>query len=1050
MVTGAPARDHAGRRRRSPSGSRSRSPRAASWRSARPPPGMRTYLLVSGGLDVPQVLGLVGDLRPRQDRRDHRRPAAAGRPAARSAPPPASRRARRPRPTARTSPAPGRSARSRARTRRRSSSRRATSPSSTPPPGRSTSTRPARASGSSAPSPPGRGPTAARRACTRRTSTTPRTRSARSTTPATCRSCSARTARRSAGSPARRRSRSASCGSWASCAPATPCGSCRSTRPRRTRCARARRRSPAGDAERPRRRRHPGPRSDADDATVTYRRSGDDNLLVEYGAMTLDLASRMRVHALAQQVQDRVDHDGLRGIVDLTPGHPLAAAARRPGPRCRCARRSTWSARSRTRCPPTTDLVVPSRTVHLPLSWDDPATREAIERYMAGVRDDAPWCPWNIEFIRRINGLALGRRRLPDRVRRVVPGHGPGRRVPGRPGRHPAGPAAPAGHHEVQPGPHLDPAERGRHRRRLPVHLRHGGPGRLPVRRPHHPGLGHPRAAQAVRAGHPLAAAVLRHDPLVPGRRGRAAGHARRHGRRAPRRRHRRRARSRSPSTSSSWPTTPPSIDAFRAQQAGAFGAERDAWAAAGEFDRVAEPDAPAPAADTEVPDGCEGVEAPFVATVFRVDVRPGDVVERGQQLLALEAMKMEAPVTATVGGTVRRHRRDPGRPGRPRPGAGHRRTGGGDDRGVSQARAQERCRGGRPASRRASNPPGISRRRGRRRPGRAAVTAARPSSSPPRRTAGATPSAAARASAEPASRRRCPGRRPHHPRRRAARAGGRSGAPRRRGRRRRARPGGVRSRLVAPRVTAIAAGDSGVASADAGRDGRPTLRDAPARAAVVGVPAVRTCDVRRRSPPRSSVSARRVASARRAATLRSPSRAGSARTDRCTAVRDAASIGDEVGGVLDPAGDRQWAAPSQLAATAQPRWWTRCRWCGTPAPVADPDEPRVSLAQVRDTDASVRPHGRSLAEHPARRRSMSAAPGVRGRDPSTTQVSRHPERGRRAPVRPWCRRPARRPGAATGCSSTGARPVARSFRCTSAGPVGARGAEVPRRDAPS
>ena len=37
--------------------------------------------------------------------------------------------------------------------------------------------------------------------------------------------------------------------------------------------------------------------------------------------------------------------------------------------------------------------------------WDDPATREAIQRYMHGVRADAPWCPWNIEFIRRINGL---------------------------------------------------------------------------------------------------------------------------------------------------------------------------------------------------------------------------------------------------------------------------------------------------------------------------------------------------------------------------------------------------------------------------------------------------------------------------------------------------------------------------------------------------------------------------------------------------------------------------------------------------------------------
>ena len=49
--------------------------------------------------------------------------------------------------------------------------------------------------------------------------------------------------------------------------------------------------------------------------------------------------------------------------------------------------------------------MVSSRTVRLPLSWDDPATHEAIQRYMHGVRSDAPWCPWNIEFIRRINGL---------------------------------------------------------------------------------------------------------------------------------------------------------------------------------------------------------------------------------------------------------------------------------------------------------------------------------------------------------------------------------------------------------------------------------------------------------------------------------------------------------------------------------------------------------------------------------------------------------------------------------------------------------------------
>ena len=51
------------------------------------------------------------------------------------------------------------------------------------------------------------------------------------------------------------------------------------------------------------------------------------------------------------------------------------------------------------------DLEVPSRIVHLPLSWDDEACRLAIEKYMQSVRKDAPWCPSNIEFIRRINGL---------------------------------------------------------------------------------------------------------------------------------------------------------------------------------------------------------------------------------------------------------------------------------------------------------------------------------------------------------------------------------------------------------------------------------------------------------------------------------------------------------------------------------------------------------------------------------------------------------------------------------------------------------------------
>ena len=79
-----------------------------------------------------------------------------------------------------------------------------------------------------------------------------------------------------------------------------------------------------------------------------------------------------------------------------------------------------------------------------------------------------------------------------------LPGARARRRLPRRAGGDPARPAPPPGHDEVQPGPHLDARERGRHRRRLPVHLRHGGPRRLPVRRPHRAGV-EPRTGRSAR-----------------------------------------------------------------------------------------------------------------------------------------------------------------------------------------------------------------------------------------------------------------------------------------------------------------------------------------------------------------------------------------------------------------------------------------------------------------------------------------------------------------------------------------------------------------------
>ena len=50
-------------------------------------------------------------------------------------------------------------------------------------------------------------------------------------------------------------------------------------------------------------------------------------------------------------------------------------------------------------------MAVASQHRASPLSWDDPATRLATQAKHEFVRADAPWCPDNIEFIRRINGL---------------------------------------------------------------------------------------------------------------------------------------------------------------------------------------------------------------------------------------------------------------------------------------------------------------------------------------------------------------------------------------------------------------------------------------------------------------------------------------------------------------------------------------------------------------------------------------------------------------------------------------------------------------------
>jgi urea carboxylase len=143
---------------------------------------------------------------------------------------------------------------------------------------------------------------------------------------------------------------------------------------------------------------------------VVYRPGGDDNILIEYGPHTLDLALRFRVQALLE----RLEKEKIPAVRDLTPGirslqvHFDNLQLSQP-------KMLALLQEIERDLPGIDDMAVTSRIVHLPLSWNDPQCQKAVDKYMQSVRADAPWCPDNLEFIRRINGLDSV-----DDVKRIV------------------------------------------------------------------------------------------------------------------------------------------------------------------------------------------------------------------------------------------------------------------------------------------------------------------------------------------------------------------------------------------------------------------------------------------------------------------------------------------------------------------------------------------------------------------------------------------------------------------------------------------------------
>jgi urea carboxylase len=382
---------------------------------------------------------------------------------------------------------------------------------------------------------------------------------------------------------------------------------------------------------------------------MVRRADGDRNLLVEYGANVLDLNLRFRVHALEEQLRAT----GLRGIVDLTPG--VRSLQIHYDTRL-LPREELLAALDacESRIPDLDDISAPSRTVYLPLSWEDPSTLLAIRKYMQSVRPDAPWCPSNIEFIRRINGLASV-----DEVKRIVFDAaylvlGLGDVYLGAPVATPVDPRHRLVTTKYNPARTWTPENAvGIGGAYMCVYGMEGPGGYQFVGRTlqmWNTWRGSPpwllrffdrirfyevSAAELlqIREDFPHGGYPLRIEEDVFRLRDYHAFHD----------------------------SIRESAGVFKRTQQAAFEAERERWAAAGvdRFEAPAEIEAQGQV--EALPEGCRPVVSPVTASVWNVAVEAGQRVQAGQKLIVLEAMKMEIAVAAPRAGVVERLNCAPG-----------------------------------------------------------------------------------------------------------------------------------------------------------------------------------------------------------------------------------------------------------------------------------------------------------------------------------------------------------------------------------------------------
>ncbi|WP_320712327.1 urea carboxylase [Enterobacter cloacae] len=391
-----------------------------------------------------------------------------------------------------------------------------------------------------------------------------------------------------------------------------------------------------------------------DDKRLVARLSGDTHLLLEIGDPELDLVLRFRAHALMQALETRA----LTGIIDLTPGIRSLQIHYQPETLSLEALLETVAGLWQDVCGQAS-LDVPSRVVWLPLSWDDPACQKAIDKYMTTVRRDAPWCPSNLEFIRRINDLAnidevyktvfdarylvmglgdvyLGApvaTPLDPRHRLVTTKYNPARtwtaeNSVGIGGAYLCvyGMEGPGGYQFV--GRTLQMWNR--------YHAVEDFGGKPWLLRFFDQIRFYPVSAEellTIRRDFPLGRYPLRieHTTLKLAE------------------------------YQQFLADEASEIEAFRAHQQAAFDAERERWAANGQAHFDSSEVLVTDAEDAPLAPGQAGIDSPVSGNLWQVNVEVGNTVREGDVLVVLESMKMEIPLVATQDGVVSQVRVQPG-----------------------------------------------------------------------------------------------------------------------------------------------------------------------------------------------------------------------------------------------------------------------------------------------------------------------------------------------------------------------------------------------------